>query len=265
MSNVRYSSAPLRRAELLRRVAVAGYVSSSDAAASLGVSEMTIRRDLHQLAAAGHVQRVVGGASLVPPAAGAPFEQRTGTAAAEKDAVARAVAPLLATQTVVALDAGTAVAALVPYLSAGLTVVTHSLPIVNLATDRDDLEVITLGGAYHRATRSFTGPLTRAGLADLAVDVAVVSASAAGRSGVYSTNAWDADIKRAMLKAAQRVVLLLDRNKLAARAPMRFMGLEDANVVAVDDGADDAQLALLREKCAQVVVAEVVQPAPVGS
>ena len=64
MDAVRYTDAPARREELLRRLSVEGYVSSSRVAEELGVSEMTIRRDLRQLEADGLARRVVGGASL---------------------------------------------------------------------------------------------------------------------------------------------------------------------------------------------------------
>ena len=87
---MRYSAAPARRDALLRRLEESGYVSSSGAAASLGVSEMTIRRDLSQLAAEGRVRRVVGGASLVAgpdggtDGSGRPFEERRAEATLEK-------------------------------------------------------------------------------------------------------------------------------------------------------------------------------------
>ncbi|MFU8850397.1 DeoR/GlpR family DNA-binding transcription regulator [Micromonospora sp. SL1-18] len=252
---MRYTQAPERRRELLRRVGEAGYVSSTEAAAALGVSEMTIRRDLRELAAEGLVNRVAGGASVPAHAAGVPFEQRRVAAAAEKAAVARAAVPLLSADAVVALDAGTTVAALATRLPGGRTVVTHSVPVIVACTGRDDIELIALGGAYHPQTRSFTGPATRRSLDDLAVDVAVLSAAAAGPGGVYSATASDADTKRAMARIARRVVLLLDHRKLDGRAPMRFLDLAAVDVVVIDAGATAEQLALLRAACRQVVVA----------
>lgn len=254
-NDVRYAEAPQRQAELLRRVEAAGYVSSSEAAAALGVSSMTIRRDLRQLAAQGLVHRVAGGASAAVPARGTPFEQRWVKAISEKEAVARAAVPLLYSAAVVALDAGTTVTALSGYLPGGLTVVTHSVPVIMACTERDDIELIALGGAYHRPTRAFTGPITRAGLADLAVDVTILSATAAGPAGVYSANASDAEIKRAMARIAARVILLLDHGKLEERAPMRVIGLDAVDTVVIDAGASEEQLALLRENCRHLVVA----------
>jgi DeoR/GlpR family transcriptional regulator of sugar metabolism len=254
---VRYTQAPERRRELLRRVGEAGYVSSTEAAAALGVSEMTIRRDLRQLAAEGLVNRVAGGGVLATPASGAPFEQRRDAAAAEKEAVARAAVPLVASEAVVALDAGTTVAALAALLPGGLTVVTHSVPVIRTCIEREDIDLIALGGAYHGPTRSFTGPITRTSLEELAVDVAVLSAAAAGPAGVYSANASDADTKRTMARIARRVVLLLDHGKLDRRAPMRVMDLAAVDVVVIDAGASAEQVALLRAACRHVVVASL--------
>ncbi|HEX6499083.1 MAG TPA: DeoR/GlpR family DNA-binding transcription regulator [Micromonosporaceae bacterium] len=252
---MRYTEAPQRRAELLRRVTEAGYLSSGDAAAALGVSEMTIRRDLRQLAAQGLVNRVAGGATVPSPAPGAPFDQRRVEAPVEKEAVARAAVPLLSSASVVALDAGTTVAALAAHLPGGLTVVTHSVPVILTCTEREDIDLIALGGNYHAPTRSFTGPITRASLADLAVDVAVLSATAVSRGGVYSANASDADTKRAMARIARRVILLLDHHKLDERAPMRIIGLHAVDTVVIDDGATDEHLGFLRRTCRNLVVA----------
>jgi DeoR/GlpR family transcriptional regulator of sugar metabolism len=253
---VRYTEAPQRRAELLRRVGSAGYLSSTAAAAALGVSDMTIRRDLRDLAAQGLVNRVAGGASVrITP--GAPFEQRRGAAAREKHAVAQAAVALLADGDVLALDAGTTLTALAERLPGGHTVVSHSVPVITACAERGDLELISLGGSYHAKTRSFTGPLTRAALSQLAVDVAVLSAAAAGPSGLYSADVWDADTKQIMVNVAERVVLLVDHGKLTSRAPIRFLDLETVDTVVVDAGATGEQLAMLRSVCRHVVVAPV--------
>jgi DeoR/GlpR family transcriptional regulator of sugar metabolism len=249
MWRVRYTEAPQRRAELVRRIGATGYLSSTAAATALGVSDMTIRRDLRELAAQGLVNRVTGGASV------ATFDSRRGAATAEKHAVARAAAGLLAGDATIALDAGTTVATLATLLPAGTTVVTHSVPVILACAERADLELVALGGAYHAPTRSFTGPLTRAGLGQLAVDVAVLSATAADAGGAYSANAWDADTKRIMAGIAARVVLLLDHTKLGEHAPNRFLQLAAVDTVVVDGGASDHQLAPLRAHCRQVVVA----------
>ena len=260
---MRYTEAPQRRAELLRRLTEAGYLSSSAAAAALGVSEMTIRRDLRVLAEQGRINRVAGGATVLP-SAGTPFEQRRAAATSEKQAVARAAVGLLGDADVVALDAGTTLTALARLLPPGITVVTHSVPVILACAERADVELIALGGSYHGKTRSFTGPLTRTGLEQLAVDVAMLSATAAGPGGVYSATAWDADTKQAMAAIADRVVLLLDHGKLTGRAPNRITDLAGVDTVVIDAGASPEQLAMLQDCCRHVVVAPLDEPGAAG-
>lgn len=241
-AGVRYTNAPQRREELMRRLLDSGYVSSAQLAGTLGVSEMTIRRDLRRLEEDGYAQRVLGGASLpgsVLPSSS--FDQRDADRAEVKQAMAAAALPLLVDADggrpvrSVALDAGTTVAALAERLPAGLTIVTHSLPVLSGCAERTDLELIGLGGGYQQATRSFAGPATRAALEQMAVDVAVLSATAYGRGGLYSANPLDAEIKQAMMRIARRVVLLVDRTKLEASAPIRFGGLAQVDVVITDE------------------------------
>lgn len=235
---VRYTDAPRRRDELLRRLRAAGYLSAAHAAAELDVSEMTIRRDLRQLALDGLAVRVTGGARL-PDGDGVPFELRTDRFAAQKAAVARSVASLLPEGATVALDSGTTVAGLAELLPAGLTVVTHSVPVVTACAARPDLRLIGLGGVFNPATRSFGGPAVRAALSDIVVDLAVLSATAVGPSGVFCADPYDAETKRALAGAARSVVVAADGSKLAARAPIRFAPLDAVSTLVTDASADN--------------------------
>ncbi len=270
---MRYTDAPARREELLRRLARDGYVSSQRAAAELGVSEMTIRRDLARLHDDGLARRVTGGASLPggtgpgqpAGAAATPFDQRSRAGAAEKRAIARACAAYLAGTSTISLDAGSTVAALARQLAPGSAVVTHSVPVMALCAEREDLDLIGLGGAYQPATRSFAGPATRAALADLAVDVAVLSATGVDAAGAYSTSALDAEVKQALRACARRVVLLVDHSKIGVTAAIRFTSLTGVDVVVTDEGVAPDDLATLRAGGPEVVVAPLGPAADPGT
>ncbi|WP_210508501.1 DeoR/GlpR family DNA-binding transcription regulator [Naasia sp. SYSU D00057] len=243
---MRYTEAPARRAELLRRLGSEGYVSSAALAEEFGVSEMTIRRDLRQLHLEGHARRVTGGASLPTGGVrGATFEERDLSAAAEKAAIAAACAEHLAGAGTVALDAGTTVAGVAALLEPGTTVVSHSLPVLATCAEREDLSLIALGGTYQASTRSFTGQATREGLERVAVDVAVLSATAVDSTGLLCANDLDAEIKRALSAGARRRVLLVDSTKIGARAPIRFGSLSSIDLVITGPGVDEEQRELL--------------------
>jgi DeoR family fructose operon transcriptional repressor len=261
MIDVRYTEAPARRAELLRRLENDGYVASASVAAEFGVSEMTIRRDLRQLDLEGLARRVVGGASRTQ--GGTAFEDRDATAAAAKRAIAalaaEVVARLAGPDPVIALDAGTTVAPLVGHLPSGTTVVSHSAPVIAACIDRGDLPLIALGGEYQPRTRAFGGSGTRAALETLAVDVAVLSATAVTDSGILCAVDVDADVKRAMATSAAHTVLLADHTKLAARAPIRVGPLDLVELLVTDDRAPAERLRAVRAAGVDVVVAETAE------
>lgn len=238
---MRYTDAPARREGLLTRLTTTGYVSSSDVAAELEVSEMTIRRDLRRLADEGLARRVPGGASLPGGSpAGESFEVRSGEATEEKRRIARAAASLLDDAATVALDAGTTVAAIVEFLPEGVSVISHSLPVITACTVAGGREVLALGGFFEPGTRSFTGPSTWRAAGEQAVDVAVLSCTAIDARGPWSANRVDAEIKRALVGAARRVVVLADRHKVGSRSRARFAGAEDVDVLVTD--ASDGEL-----------------------
>ena len=252
---VRYTEAPARRAELLNRLASEGYVASARIAAELGVSEMTIRRDLGQLHGEGLARRVTGGATL--PFSGETFAERNRAGTAEKRAIAAACAQLLGPAATVALDAGTTVAPLADLLAPGTTVVTHSVPVINACTARDDLDLVAVGGTYQPDTQAFAGPATRAGFDSLLVDVAILSATAVDGSGLLCTNPLDGETKRAMASIAERVIVLVDHSKLGRRAPIRIGPLALVDVLVTDSQASAEQVDSLREAGITVVVADL--------
>lgn len=251
---MRYTEAPARRAELVRRLEAEGYVSSAAVAEELGVSEMTIRRDLRQLHEEGLARRVTGGASL---GRALPFDERHLEAVADKLAIAAECARLIVGAPTVALDAGTTVAPLAGLLEPGTRIISHSAPVIAACTERSDVELIGVGGSYQRETRSFAGPAARAAIAGLFVDVAVLSATAIGPSGVMSASALDAELKRELCAIADRVILLADHTKLSARAPIRVGALSLIDAVVTDAAATKEQCAMLSRAGIEVVVAAI--------
>jgi DeoR/GlpR family transcriptional regulator of sugar metabolism len=253
---MRYTEAPTRRAELIRRLSTDGYISSSEIASEFGVSEMTIRRDLHQLERDGLARRVAGGASVpVSPEDPLPFEDRNLAGAPQKRAIA-ALAARVITGSILALDAGTTVAALARLVAPGTTVITHSVPVISLLAARPDVELISTGGSYQRTTRAFAGTLAESYLEHLSADVAVLSATAIDDRGLSCANLMDAPMKRALGGIAARVVVLADSSKIGARAAIRVAPLSFVDTIITDNRASAAQLELLRASGTEVLVAQ---------
>jgi DeoR/GlpR family transcriptional regulator of sugar metabolism len=255
---MRYTNAPERRAHLERRITTDGYLSSIAAAHELGVSEMTVRRDLRMLEEQGVVRRVAGGATVV--SGGVPFEGRDALGARQKRAIAVLAATEAATAETIALDAGTTIAALAPLLQES-TVVTHSAPVIEALSRAGSSRLIAAGGHYQPDTRSFAGPLTEEMLRGVRCDVAFLSATAVGLDGLWGTNTLDAAIKRVLAEQSRRVVLLADADKLGdpgrdgAAAPVRIAGLDIVDVLITDDRVDAATIARFEDAGIDVRVA----------
>ncbi|WP_106816394.1 DeoR/GlpR family DNA-binding transcription regulator [Microbacterium timonense] len=250
---MRYTGAPERRAELERLVAHGGYISSADAAQRLGVSEMTVRRDLRLLEEEGVLRRVAGGAAA--HSAGVPFERRDEVGAAQKRAIARVAAAEADGAEVVALDAGTTVAAVAPLLH-NRTIVTHSLPVIETLARDSEPRLIAAGGHYQPDTRCFAGPIAEETLRGIRCDIALLSATAVGLDGLWGTNVLDAAIKRLLARQSSRVVLLADADKLQKTSVVRIASLDTVDLLITDARADFGVLSRFEEAGIAVRVAE---------
>ncbi len=232
---MRYTEAPERRARIEGLVAADGYISSADVAQRLGVSEMTVRRDLRLLEEQGVVRRVAGGATIA--SAGVPFERRDAVGAVQKRAIAALAVEALAGAEVVALDAGTTVAAAARLLR-GSTIVSHSLPVIEMLSREPGARLIAAGGHYQPDTRSFAGPLAEETLRGVRCDVALLSATAVDVDGLWGTNVLDAAIKRVLARQSDRVLLLADADKLDRVSTVRIGALDIVDTLVTDARAD---------------------------
>jgi len=241
---VRYTEASARRETLLRRVIDEGYIASAALAAELGVSEMTIRRDIAKLDDDGLVHRVLGGARAVEHAVPG-FHERSRQHSPAKLAVARSAAALLSPGTI-GIDAGTTAALIVPLLPTGSCVVTHSAPVIADVEARDDLELIAVGGLYHRSSRSFIGPGALSTITDLALDDVVISVAGIDDGHLLVADALEAPVKRLLMASARRVIVVADSTKIGHRAAIRLAPVERAHDLVTDHGVSSSAVRELR-------------------
>ncbi len=235
----------------LRLVRNAGRASLADLAARLGVSEMTVRRDLDALQARGLVERVRGGAvALTGPEGAAGFTVRAGWQAGLKERIGRTAADLVEPGATVLLDAGTTTVpvarALADRAAAGggpFTVAVVSLPVAEALADRPGIRLLVLGGEVRAGERSLAGPLTAAVLRQLTVDLFVMSIGAAdARAGWSEFTLEDAAVKQAGLQQARSTVVVADASKLGVRAFASVAPLSAVGRLVTDAGARDPQL-----------------------
>ena len=143
-----------------------GFVTVSQLCDMFGVSEATVRRDLDSLADAGQIRRVRGGAGNVrgtvrPEPDLRNFADVALTASEAKRSIARKAAALVEDGDVIAMDAGTTVAAMCPFLmQRSLTVVTASLAVVDALSSVQDIDLVVVGGILRPNYRSMVGILS---------------------------------------------------------------------------------------------------------
>lgn len=231
-------------------------VQVAELASRFGVSDITVRRDLARLARDGQLTRVHGGAMVrhdEPPFATievqrAPAKERVGIAAAR----------LVQDGQTIMIDIGTTTLQLARALHGRtLTVITSSLPVVEDLRDEPGIELVVLGGVLRRNYRSLVGLLAEDALRQLSADIAFLGASGLPRDSlaVMDTTMAEVPIKRGMLAAADRSILLVDAQKFSMGGVVRVCGAEELDIVVTDAGHDEPALDGLARVGVEVVLA----------
>ncbi len=193
-------------------------VQIAQAAEQLGVSEMTIRRDLQELEALGFARRVRGGAVAVGPVA---FVERHKHRARAKSAIATKLLPLLPHSGAVAMDASSTVLRLATAVGSArdLSVLTNSLDTFKALNGKSGVLPLLTGGQLDPRTGSLVGPLACRSSSQLLVSQFFTSAAAVSAElGTSETCIEEAEVKRSLQAVANEVVLAVDSSKLNQRA-----------------------------------------------
>jgi DeoR/GlpR family transcriptional regulator of sugar metabolism len=243
-----------RRERILRWLGSEGTVRASDLALRLGVSLDTIRRDLQELAEAGALRRVHGGA--LPPASPGPdsFLARLPDDVGAKAAIAQAATTLVRPGEVVALSGGTTTLEVARRLPHDLdaTVIAPNPDIAVALADHPKLTVDLVGGRLHPAARTVIGPEAVDALRMVRADLCLLSACALHPSaGLTLRHREEALVVRAMVQDAGRVVSLTTAAKIGTAAPYVVAPVERIDAL-VSDAGDDA-LAPYRDLGVEVI------------
>lgn len=238
-----------RRDEIRARVAERGHVRIDELASEHGVSPMTIHRDLDDLQASGWLRKVRGGATAVPSTMHhGDVAHRMDSMAPEKRALARAAVRHVRPGDSVIVDestTGLAVADLL-HTRAPLTVITHFLALVNRLSGQSGIDLISLGGAYYPAYDAFLGPRTVEAVSSLRASVLISSTTAVTRGHCYHQSQETVAVKRALMAAADRRLLLVDHTKFTKQGLHRLCLLTEYDLVLVDDAIDHRTVDAMR-------------------
>jgi DeoR/GlpR family transcriptional regulator of sugar metabolism len=227
----------------LRRL---GAVRVSELTEALGVSDMTVRRDLDALAGSGLVDKVHGGATArgLLSADEPGFEAKSHSEVAAKEAIARSARLLVRPGQVVALTAGTTTWRLAHHLLdvPELTVITNSIQVADVlhGAQRPDLTVVLTGGV-RTPSDALVGPVAIAALRSLHADLLFMGVHGMTDDPGFTTpNLQEGETNRAFIAGSKRVVVVADATKWGLRSLSCFATLDQADVL-ISDGRLSAE------------------------
>lgn len=248
-----------RRSEILARLERDGIVRVSNLVSTLGVSDMTIRRDLLTLHEQGALEKVHGGAVVrAEPSSNEPgFAAKSARQLAQKEAIAARAVQMVRPGSAIAVSAGTTTFALARHLVAipGLTVVTNSVWVADLLHDaRVPSHTVLLTGGLRTPSDALVGPIAIAALRSLHLDVVFMGVHGMDLNAGYSTpNLLEAETNRTMIASGRRLVVLADSTKWGVVGLSSMAPLSDASALITDTGLSQNAYQALAENVDDMV------------
>lgn len=250
-------AANFRQGEILDLARSEGRVAVEDLAARFGVTLQTIRRDLSELADAGKLDRVHGGAVLRAGVANIGYAERRRMNAAAKAAIGRACAATIPDNASLFLNIGTTTEAVARALlhHRNLTVVTNNINVANILAESEGCDVIVAGGVLRRSDGGLVGDLTTEAIGHFKVDHAIIGTSALDAEGdLLDYDPQEVRVAQAILRQARESCLVADASKLSRRAPVRIASLAAIGRVFTDLPFPPALAARCRDWGTEVIL-----------
>jgi DeoR/GlpR family transcriptional regulator of sugar metabolism len=256
-----------RRALILDEVRRRGGVRVNELTRKLGVSDMTIRRDLDALARQGMLEKVHGGAvPVMETSTHEPgFEAKSGLEPTAKEDIARAAAQLVTPGSAIALSGGTTTYALAQQLVdvPDLTVVTNSVRVADVfhaaqrsAGPAQGAATVVLTGGVRTPSDSLVGPVADQAISTLHFDVLFLGVHGiSAEAGLSTPNLAEAETNRRLVQAARRVVVVADHTKWGTVGLSSFATLDQVDTLVTDAGLPAEVRAQVSEHLRRLVVA----------
>ena len=251
-------SQTLRHPEILEIARREGKVTVEGLARHFDVTLQTIRRDLTELAEAGRLERVHGGAVLPSGTTNIGYDERRRLNGDGKAAMARACAALIPEACSLFLAIGTSTEAVARELlrHRGLMVVTNNVNVANILLANPDCQVILAGGTIRRTDGGVVGPLTMQTIRQFKFDVAVIGCSAMDEDGdLLDFDIQEVGVNQTILGQSRRTILVADHSKLSRTAPARIASLSEIDAFVTDHPLPPPLAAKCRDWGTEVVTA----------
>ncbi len=226
-----------RLQKIVERVNETGIVTVNEIIEALGVSDMTVRRDLDELAKEGLVNRVHGGAQKIIK--DNKYEkshiEKHELQNEEKKAIASAASKLIKDGETIFMGPGTTLEYLAQeLLTKKIRVITNSLPVFNILIQSKDVDLILIGGEYRHITGAFVGSIATANIQQLKFSKAFISANAVFKDSIATYNESEGELQKQALENALEKFLLVDNKKFDQYDFYDFYKLADLDYIITD-------------------------------
>jgi DeoR family transcriptional regulator, aga operon transcriptional repressor len=247
-----------RHQHILSSLKTRGYVSVSELSHELKVSTVTIRKDLKLLEDRRLLFRTHGSAAPQDPyIADRHVNEKEKIQVEQKQTIAQRALSLIEPNDSIILASGTTINELGRQMTtlSGLTIISSSLIASQHLSLNQQSEVIQLGGMLRNSSSSVVGPHAEKMLEGFHSSKLFLGVDGIDPGyGLTTTNALEASLNQAMIKAAQKIIVLADATKFGRRGFGRICGLEDVDMIITDSGAPAHLIAQCTEKGVEVVV-----------
>jgi DeoR family fructose operon transcriptional repressor len=247
-----------RRLEIIRLLEEKKAVKVSDLSQMFNVSEATIRRDLGKLARQGLLRKTYGGAIVREEGRSwGPLEAGPDPFLEAKRRIGRAAAELVKDGDTISLQAGSTTLQVARCLTGrnNLTVLTNDIDIAHELSKSPGIRVNLSGGILREGTRILVGPLAEQVISQFHVDKAILGVSAISlREGLTNVDLLDAQIKIAMMKGADEVIVVADHSKLGKVHFARVAPITAIDKLVMDDGISPEEIEAFKAKGVEVIV-----------
>lgn len=245
---------PKRKQKIIEQLNQSGEVDIKELAAELNISEITIRRDLNQLAADGLLYRTHGGATKVDPLEKPySFVNKSAQNAAVKDAICRMAASQINDGDIIFMDCGSTVFRLCQFIkNKKIKVITNSLPVIYELQDCS-VSVNIIGGELDKERQAVHGTTAIEHIQKYRATKAFLGIDGISEAGLFANSEHEASITTAFAANSAYTFILCDSSKIGKETYLNFAELDLINAIIIDAGAD--QLKDFKEK--GIVVLEV--------
>ena len=244
-----------RQNEILQLLTEKKYLSVEELSQVMSVSKVTIRSDLSALEVNGKVMRTHGGAmiaEIAPRVVSRSLLERED----EKKRIGKKAASLIPDDAVVILDSGSTTVRIAEALAGrSLTVVTNSLLVADILHKEKNVELTLLGGSFRQNIMGCTGPITKLDLSQIHADFYFLGGGGFSDTNIYCSNIQEAEVKQAMMNAADTVFFVADSSKKGHALFGIAAGWSDIDYF-ITDSIDPAFQSKLEGMGVKVIVAE---------